>query len=181
METLRIEIPFDKEEFLESQKIKWAFLWRNEMTKMVAWLIAAIILIIAGLLLLKDGEPFNVFLFIGALFLLNAILTWQSRFFSHRNQVKQTKMLAEKYESMGLLCVYEFTDESLDYSDNEKHFNLNWDLFRYYTLYKGYLILFIGEFLIDIVMFKQESTEEKALQYDKIHEFVKIKLKHRNL
>ncbi|MFA6701090.1 MAG: hypothetical protein WCR12_03000 [Dysgonamonadaceae bacterium] len=177
METLRIEIPFKKQEFLESQKIKWNYLWKNYILKIMVWLIAAILLLIVGLLVRKDGEPYNVFMFISALFLLNAILLWQSNFFSHRNQVKQTKKFAEKYESIGMINVYEFTDDSIKYWDYEKHFKLNWDIFQYYTIYKGYLILFAGEMLVDILTFKLVETGDEAIQYNKILDFVKNKLR----
>ena len=102
METLGIEIPFDKQEFMDSQKIKWIFLWKDITRKIRVWLIAAVILMIAGLLASNDGEPFNVYLFIGSLFLLYTLLLWQSKWISKRTHIRQTKLLAERYENIGV-------------------------------------------------------------------------------
>ena len=44
-------------------------------------------------------------------------------------------------------------DESPQYWDAEKHFDLKWSIFQSYSIYKGYLVLFVGESLVDLLIF----------------------------
>ena len=79
-------------------------------------------------------------------------------------------------DDIGVDYVYEFTDESLRYWDVEKHFDLKWSIFQYYSIYKGYLVLFVGESLVDLLIFKEADTAKEKDDYHKIEAFVKTKL-----
>lgn len=48
METLRIKFPFDEQEFIETQKIKSDFLWKDVTLKIRIMLTAAVILMTLG-------------------------------------------------------------------------------------------------------------------------------------
>lgn len=66
--------------------------------------------------------------------------------------------------------------ESLRYWDVEKHFDLKWSIFQSYSIYKGYLVLFMGESLVDLLIFKEADTAKEKDDYHKIETFVKTKL-----
>lgn len=181
METLRIKFPFDEQEFIETQKIKSDFLWKDVTLKIRIMLTAAVILMTVGWIIHTDGEPFNVYLFIGGLFLLYGILLWQSKWMSQRRHRRQVIQLAERYKTIGMDCVYEFTNESLRYWDVEKHFDLKWGIFQYYSIYKDYLVLFVGESLVDLLMFREADTAKEKDDYHKIRAFVKSKLIYKKI
>ncbi len=66
--------------------------------------------------------------------------------------------------------------ESLRYWDVEKHFDLKWSIFQYYSIYKDYLVLFVGESLVDLLMFNEAESAKEKDEYHKIEAFVKTKL-----
>jgi hypothetical protein len=179
METLRIEFPFDKQEFIETQKIKSDFLWKDVTQKIRIIFTAAVILMTVGWIIHTDGEPFNVYLFIGGLFLLYGILLWQSKWMSQRRHTRHARLLAERDENIGMDCIYEFTDASLRYWDAEKHFDLKWSVFKNYSIYDEYLVLFVGETLVDLLMFRETESAKEEDEYHKILAFVKTKLAYK--
>ena|SRR5690554_3284421 len=179
MKTLRIEIPYNRQEFIKTQRIKSDFLLKNINLKIRIMLTAAVILMTAGWIIHTDGIPINVFLFVGVLLLLYGILLLQSKWFSQRRHTRHARLLAERYDNIGMDCVYEFTDESLRYWDAEKHFDLKWSLFKNYSIYDKYLLLFVEESLVDLLMFSETESAKEEADYHKIVAFVKTKLTYK--
>lgn len=179
METLRIKFPFDKQEFIKTQRIKSDFLLKNMNLRIRIMLTAAVILMTAGWIINNDGNPINLFLFVGGLLLLYGILLLQSKWFSQRRHARHARLLAERYDNIGMDCVYEFTDESLRYWDAEKHFDLKWSLFKNYSIYDKYLLLFVEESLVDLLMFREAESAKEEDDYHKIVAFVKTKLAYK--
>ncbi|MDD2327912.1 MAG: hypothetical protein PHZ13_06295 [bacterium] len=71
--------------------------------------------------------------------------------------------------------------ESLRYWDVEKHFDLKWSIFQYYSIYKDYLVLFVGESLVDLLMFNEAESAKEKDEYHKIEAFVKTKLTYNKI
>ncbi len=122
MDALRIEIPFEKQEFIETQKIKSDLLWKDVTLKIWIMLMATVILMTLGWIMCMN-LPMNRY-------------------------------------AIGML----------------KSTDLKWNIFQSYRIYKGFLVLFVGESLVDLLMFREADTAKEKDDYHKIETFVKTKL-----
>lgn len=176
METIRIESPFDKNAFIKASKTQWTIRWRKNKKGLRQWWTLSLIIYILGLLLITDKEPGNPFTFIGLAFLIIAGLFTLFRIYSWRTTNKNIKSIAEKYEEVKMDCVYELSEDSIKYWDKEKHLDFKWSVFRHYSLFNGYLVIFFSDSLYYSYLFPQGETDDD--KYNKILALVKAKLEY---
>jgi hypothetical protein len=68
------------------------------------------------------------------------------------------------------ITVIELTENTLKYSDVEKKFELNWELFSLLEIHKKYLVLYIDTVLFTLLIFDRDHHNEQEIQ--KITEFL---------
>jgi hypothetical protein len=87
--------------------------------------------------------------------------------------------MAERFESAKMDCVYEFSEDSIKYWDNEKSMDFKWSVFSNYYIYKNYIILLINNSSFESYIFEENDSESN--EYFKILEFVKSKLEFKEM
>jgi len=175
MNTFRIEFPYNKQEFIKTNNIKWEIHSRNNKKNIRGFVIFGTIILGIGIIAYYDNEPNNTLLFIGFFFELLSIIMIYSAMISKRKYKNTINEIAENYDKIKMDCVYEFTELCIKYWDKEKHLEFNWEVFTSYSIYKNYLILHLNNSIINTYIF--EKKESKIDEYNKIYEFVQSKLK----
>ena len=178
MNPLKIDIPFDKDNFIRTHLIMWEIHWRKNRKQLISILIMSLIVLFLGIIVRTEKEPTNPFIASGVLILILALYLTIRRIFSKQNYTRKIKDLANKYDSIKMDCSYEFSEESIKYQDKEKKIELNWSVFTNYTIYKDCLVLFLDN-LAEFYVF--EKKEIDAENYNKILEIVKSKLEYKKI
>lgn len=179
METLRINSSFEKKAFIKAHSIKWEIHWLKNRKHIIGNSIASLILITLGIIASLDEDTTNPFIVIGFVFAFIALFLFYVRIFSKRKYKRTIDEIAEKYDTIKLECTYEFSEESIKYWDNEKKIEFNWSVFKYYSIYKGYLVIALNNSLIESYLFEKNETEGD--EYEKLLEFVESKLEYREI
>jgi hypothetical protein len=179
METLRIELPFEKQGFINAQYIRWEIHWLKNKKQLIEYSIGSLVILAFGLLARSDKEIMNPFIVIGLALLLLTFFFVYIRQYSKRTFKRKITDIAERFDTIKMDCTYEFSDESIKYWDKEKNLEFNWSVFTYYSIYKGYLILILNNSLVESYLF--EKKELKIEEYEKVFEFVKTKLDYKEI
>jgi hypothetical protein len=87
--------------------------------------------------------------------------------------------VADDFERRQLQVTYTFSDEAIAYKDDEKNFSFNWSLLTHYSLYKGYLVLFIKSSVVDMFIFENQTG--KTEEFEQILAFTKRHLKEKKI
>lgn len=176
MDTIRIETPFNKAEFIKATKIRWRIHWNNNKKQLIQYSIISVVIYFLGWICITEEQPSNPLVLIGiGLMVLSAFLALH-RLYSWTNLTKKAKIIADKYDSIKMDCVYELDNDSVKYWDKEKHVDFKWSVFTHYTIYKDYLVLIINDSLINSYLFDRKESDMD--NYNKILELVKTKLKY---
>ncbi len=179
MDSFKIDFPFDKDDFIRSYLIRWEIRNRKNRKQLINYSIASIAVLFIWMITRTEEEPTNLYLFIGIIFSLLTLLLIYSRISSKQKYTHKIKDVAEKYDSVKMDCTYEFSDESVKYTDKEKKVEFNWSVFTNYSTYKNYLILILDNSLINSFLFEKKETGIDG--YDKILEIVKSKLEYKEI
>lgn len=179
MDTIRIEIPFNKENFIKACKIRWIIHWTKNKKQLIRYSVISIVIYILGLICTTENEPSNPLIFIGIGLIASTTFLALSRFYSWSALIKKTKIIAYKYDSVKMDCVYELDEESVKYWDKEKHLDFKWSVFTHYTIYKDFIVIAISNSLINSYLF--DKKEAGIDNYNKILELVKSKLEYRKI
>lgn len=172
--SLKIEQPFIKDEFVKANDIKFQIRWFKYKKQMIRFSIAAVLLLVIGILLVDDYQPLNGFIFFGggaAVLTIFMLFRYSS---AKRKYTLQVETLADKFELEKMDCIFEFNSDKMCYEDKEKRFELSWTLFSHYFFFKDYLIVVINNSIVDTFIFKKNDDNDE--DYDKILEFIKAKL-----
>ena len=175
MLTLRIEEPFDKNEFIEVNNIKWKIYSMKTKKTILSFLLFASLILGVGIFANYDNEPNNPAVLFGTVLELFAILMVYIFFLSKRKYRNKMNELAEKFETVKMDCAYEFSDDSIKYWDKEKHYDLKWEVFSSYSIYKDYLLINLNDSFLSSYIFKEDKT--KLEEYSRICKFVESNLK----
>ena len=178
MDTFRIDSPFDKNDFIRGNLIKWKFLNRKFRKNLITFSITSAFFLFLGIVA-KTEEPMNLFLVLGIVFSGLTLLLIYAKIFSKRRYTRKIKEIAEKYDSIKMDCTYEFSDKSIKYWDKEKYLEFNWSVFTNYSIYKNYLILILNNSLIESYIFEKKETDID--EYNRILEIVKSKLEYKEI
>ena len=141
--------------------------------------IGSFILLLIGFVANQKGETYNPLLYVGYVFSCMTLFYGYVSYLSVKRYFKEVNKLAQSYDGIGLDCVFEFSDDSVKYSDKEKEVNLKWSLFSYYSIYKGFLVLVYNDSIISSYLF--ENTKEYSNEYERVLEFAKLKLEFKDL
>ena len=179
MDTFRISNAFDKEGFINAYFIRWEIHWRKNRKQLINYFVISLVILLLGILARTEEEPTNPFIFLGIGFLIFSFFLFCVRIISKRNYICKIKKIADEYDFIKMDCTYEFSDESVKYWDKEKKLEFNWSVFTNYSIYKGYLILFLNNSLIESYLFKEEETNID--EYSKLLEIVKSKLEYKEI
>jgi len=174
MEILRIETTFNKERFIRIQIIRWKIHWLKNKRHIINYSIISLVLILLSILTRTKEEPLNPFSFLTIAFVFMTLLLIFVRIFSKRKFAKKIKEIADRFETLKMDCVYEFSEKSIRYWDNEKSMEFKWSVFLNYSIYKNYIILLLNNTPFDTFIF--EKKDSKIDEYSKILEIVSSKL-----
>jgi len=175
MDTYRIEIPYNKQEFITASYVKWEIHSRKRRKNIRESLIFATVILGLGILAHYDTKPNNTVLMFGCVMEFIAISLLYSTFMNKRKYKNSINEIAEKYDKIKMDCIYEFSEQSIKYWDKEKHLEFNWELFTSYSFYKNYLILHLNNSIVDIYIIEKKESEIE--DYNRIYEIVQSKLK----
>ena len=180
MDTFRIEAsPFDKNDFIRLQLIKWKIHNIKSRKQIKNSSIASGIFLVLWLITRTNKESSNLYLFMCISLFIGTLLLVFLWIFSTQIYTHMIKKVAEKYESMKMICTLEFSDESVKYWDNEKKIEYNWSVFTNYSIYKNYLLLILNDSVINSYMY--EKTEKDIDEYNRILEIAKSKLEYKEI
>ena len=179
MDTFRTNSPFDKNDFIRGSLIKWEFHWRKNRKQLINCSITSIIILLIGILPRNENEPTNPVMFIGIGLSIITLLLIYVRVSSKQRYTRKLKETAERFDMVKMDCSYEFSDESIKYCDKEKKLEFSWSVFTGYTIYKNYLIIILGDSLIQYYIFEKKETDID--EYNKILEIVESNLENKKL
>ena len=179
MEILRIEIPFDKQSFIRIQLVRWEIHWLKNRRHIINYSRTSLILILLSILTRTKEEPWNPFVLLTIAFISLTLLLLYFRVFSKHKFTKNIKEMAERFESVKMDCVYEFSEDSIKYWDKEKSMDFKWSVFSNYSIYKNYIILLLNNSPFESYIFEEKDSE--CNEYFKILEFVKSKLEFKEM
>ena len=179
METFRIHMPFDRQDFIRAMQIRWEIHWLKNRRQLINYSIASVIILSIGIIALIEGGTTNPFLFLGIGFTVATLLFVYFRVLSKRRYSRKVEEVANKFDSIQMGCTYEFSDESIKYWDNEKTLDFKWTVFTNYSTYKNYLILILNNSLIESYVFEKKETDLD--EYNKILEITKSKLEFKEI
>lgn len=179
MDIIRIETPFNKVDFIKSCKIRWIIHWTKNKRQLIRYSIISGVIYTLGMICVTEKEPSNPFVFIGIGLIACMALLTLIRYYSWFTLIKTTKIIADKYDSVKMDCVYELNDDSIKYWDKEKHLDFKWSVFTHYTIYKDYIVIVINHSLINSYLFGKNETDID--NYNRILDLVKTKLEYKEL
>jgi hypothetical protein len=136
MEEKTISIPFNHEDFIRNQKVKWSFQFKKALNNYITYTIIPIPIFIMGFLL----QEFYINL-VGFLFLFYIALKWIELFQKRKKYFKNIRNLAKRYEQESMDCTFTISQNGIQYLDKEKLYKMNWSLFNPYLIFKDTIIL----------------------------------------
>jgi hypothetical protein len=165
-----IEIPFNHQRFIETQKHIWNFSSRKFIKSNLTYIILAVICLTIGLNL-KERDSFLI-IFSGG-YLVYISLSWIGLFERRIKFFKKTKQIAQLFEEESMDCLYVFSDTGLQYDDKEKTLRFAWFLFNPFVIYKENMILTLkGSKEIIFIISKEELNQN----YPEIYNILKEKI-----
>lgn len=179
MEKLIISSSFNREEFSQTMRFKWKVYWHKQKKSYWFFWLSTLFLVSVSLYFKYTGErllkveALAAGLIAGSCVLLVLLVLHRRKFFRIIDKA------ADDFEKMQLQVTYTFSDEAIAYKDDEKTFSFNWSLLTHYSLYKGYLVLFIKSKVVDMFIF--ENRSEKAEEFEQILAFAKRHLKEKKI
>ena len=177
MDTFRINSPFDKNDFIRVNLIKWKFHNRKFPKILKTYSIVSVFFFFFWIIAKTEEDPTNLFLVLGLVFSGLTLLLAYVRIYSKRSYTRKLKEMAEKYDSVKMDCSYEFLDKSIKYWDKEKKLEFNWSCFTNYSIYKNCLILILNNSAFESYIFERKETDIN--EYNQILEIVSSKLEYK--
>ena len=179
MDTLRIECPFEKNNFIRICLLRWEIQSKKYRKVLKSWSIASAILLFLWFITKTEEEPTNPFLILGIISSGFSLLFTYVSISLKRRYTHKIKVKAEKFEVEKMDCTYEFSNQSIKYWDKEKKLEFNWSLLSSFSMYKNYLILFLDNSIIESFIFEKKDTGID--EYDKLLEIVKSQLDYKEI
>jgi hypothetical protein len=174
METIKIETPYNKENFIRINKIRWKVQTKVNLKKLRNMSFWALPILGLGLLFVSPKDPFNPYLFIGIMFTMVICYNLVKILITRSRYMTQIHDLAIKYDTAKMDCTYEITDDLIKYSDKEKLIELKWSAFSNYATYKNFLFILINDSFAAAYIFENIPTDND--NFEKILEMTKEKL-----
>ncbi len=179
MDIIKLDSPFDRIDFIKSNKILWKAKWKNYKKRLIYILISSIVILVIGLIGKSEKEPSNPFIFIGIGSLLIYLIVAFAMFCSWNNYNQKLKKIADKLEESKTNIIFELSQDSFKYWDYEKHYDLKWSVFSHFTIYQDNIILFVNNSIIGGYIFSKNDLEID--RFENILEVVKTKLEYKEI
>lgn len=179
MTNFTVESIYNKEDFIRANKMKWKIHWLKNFKQIRNLGITTSVFVIFSALTITKDEPLNIYVFLAIGFGLLLIFLASIRRFAKKKYYKSIYEISEKYESEKMDCIYEFSEDSIKYSDKEKKLEFKWSVLTSYSIYKDYLVLFVNNSIVDSFIFEKDS--DHIADYEKILELTKEKLEYKSV
>lgn len=179
MTNFTIESIYDKEDFLRINKIKWKIHWLKNHKQIRNLSITTAVFMILSVLTITEDEPVNIYVVLTIAFGLLMIFLVSIRRFAKKKYYKSIDDISEKFELEKMDCIYEFSEDSIKYSDKEKKLEFKWSVLTNYSIYKDYIVLFVNNSIVDSFIF--EKNQDHISDYQKILELTKEKLEYKSV
>lgn len=153
--------PFNKEEYIRSNKILWTYSWQNAKKQIIRWTGMSVIFFgIEGWMRVKEYESTLLFVFLGIIYFGIAAFTGLQMFFSWIKYKKKVQESANKYEQAVSEYSLRLSDEGVEFSDFQASINIKWSAFKYFTLFKGYVILIPYSYIAGGLLIDKNNEEQ---------------------
>lgn len=175
----RTESEFIRAEFIRAQMIRWQFQTIPARRDLIRTLICSVVVIGMGLLVQLSENKFNPFLIVGYVFGGITLLIFYGHIQGKRNFRKAIHKVADHYERINLTHAFEFSEETVKYTDTEKSLEFHWTVFSSYSIYKNYLILAADDTFFPVFMFENNSADKET--YERILEIIEEKVEFKKI
>jgi hypothetical protein len=139
-----ITIPFNASFFLNGQKAIWAFLVSKSIERNIFFTLLAASLLAINLMFERRSGFLWITMFNGG-YLFYMIFFWIGLFERKVKYLRRTKKQALHHEEEEMVSTFVFSDNGLEYTDNEKSFKFIWALFKPIVLYKDNILLILKD------------------------------------
>jgi hypothetical protein len=133
-----IKIPFNYDNFIQSQKTIWSFSLKKVIKNYAIYTIVPIVVLIVDF---TSDKVDNVGIIIGSTLLFYMTLKWIELFEKRKKFFKRAKNCSARLEQDVKDCTFSFNQNGIEYQDFEKSFRLNWSLFNPYLIYRDTILL----------------------------------------
>jgi hypothetical protein len=172
MQEITIQIPFDRQDFIRTQKLVWEFMNKKYIKSNTIYTMLSIIS--AFVLLRPETEirfPFYTAIISGCLFYF--LYSWVGFYERRVRFFKRVKNLANN-SATNSGCSFIFSDYSIEYSDAEKLYKHCWPLFSRFIIIDDTILIILKE--SSAVLFTLSKKELGEGNYAAVCELLKEKL-----
>jgi len=150
-----VEIPFNKEFFLDSHNAIWSFSSGKRLEHNVFFTIVAIVTLTVNIIA-EQSNKFPVGIILSGGFLVYMLLYWSGYFARKLKYFKKVKEQLHRYELASTENIYTFSDIGFEYKDQEKSFKFIWSLFKPAVIYKDNILLILKDTGLILALTKRE-------------------------
>ena len=169
MQEIIIQIPFDRQDFIRTQKLVWKFMSK----KVIKTNMTYTIMVIVVALLLLTPERLNRYPVTSAFIIGIAIYFLFSWVGFYERRVKFFKRM-NSLASNASGCNFIFSDSGIEYSDAEKLYKHSWPLFSRFVIIDDTILIILKE--SSAVLFTLSKKELGESNYTTVVEILKEKL-----
>ena len=140
MQPKTIKTPFNKDNFLNSQRTIWTFSNKKRIKLYIIFTIWAVLLIFIYRTPNKNTtDSIGSGIVYGYVFYM--ILYWVGFYERKIRFFKKSRTCATRFEKESMECTFTLNEHELEYQDLEKTYKLNWSLFNPYIVFKETILL----------------------------------------
>lgn len=179
MEPLVLNFPFDRIKFEQDNLMHWELMMLKYSKRIKYFCIAAIILFLFGFWASFDEDIMNPYIWLG---IGNTAIAFY--FYLRKKSLKRLfgqriEELVTKHNSYETDVTFVFSEDSVKYSDDEMKLEFKWTFFKFYGIYKGYLIIGVDDNFFKLLLFNKDNLE--YCEFERILGFAKAKLEFREI
>lgn len=175
MESLLIKSELDKNSLMKVLQIRREILMLKSLKFTRNVFIVAVSILGIGFLTGIMGGEYAVFVIcLGILASIFAAILIMGRIHMKRRYREKIKEEVIEFKKTGSSCIYEFSDKTVKYQDDERNVVLNWSAFKAYSIYKDYVVLLLDDTLTSFYLFGRPDATNT--DFERILEFAEMKL-----
>jgi len=140
MQPKTVIIPFNYGNFIKTQEIIWAYANRRFVKIYSFFALLALILLVVNLI---EDQRAQTAVSLGIVYgyAFYILMGWAGFYERKVKFMKKRKDCAKRFQDQSLECTFTFSEDALEYKDNEKLFRLSWSLFTPCAVFKDTLLL----------------------------------------
>jgi hypothetical protein len=174
MQEIRLQVPFDHQDFIRTQKLVWKFMNKKFIKTNLTYTIVSIFLTL--LFLLTPGElshyPVYTTIVCGSLFYF--LYSWVGFYERRVRFFSRVKNIAGNDAINAIGCIFIFSDYGIEYSDAEKLYKHSWPLFSRFVIIDDTILILLKE--SSAVLFTLSKKELGDSNYTAVCEVLTEKL-----